>query len=62
MTCVLETGCLALGELQERITCAEPCFRSAEIQAGIDPALQRGLAWNACTLPTGPCGNVCVIE
>jgi hypothetical protein len=62
MTCVLETGCLAAGELQNRITCAEPCFRSTGIQAGVDPSLERALPWNACTLPTGPCGSACVIE
>jgi hypothetical protein len=62
MTCVLETGCLVSGELQVRISCAEPCFRSTGIQAGTDESLQRGLGLNACTLPAGPCGSACVIE
>ena len=62
LTCILETGCLAPGELQERISCAEPCFVSVEIRDGTDPALQKGLGLNACTLPNGPCGSACVIE
>lgn len=62
MTCVLEAGCLAPAELQVRISCGEPCFRSTVIQAGTDPSLQRGLGLNACTLPNGPCGSACVIE
>ncbi|HMJ13385.1 MAG TPA: hypothetical protein VK524_18330 [Polyangiaceae bacterium] len=62
MRCVLETGCLAVPELQQRIECADPCFLSSGIQAGTDPALTKGLALNACTLPAGPCGSACVIE
>lgn len=62
MTCVLDIGCLASGELQVRISCAEPCFRKTGIQAGTDESLQRGLGINACTLPAGPCGSACVIE
>ncbi len=62
MTCILEFGCLAPGELQQRISCAEPCFVQVSIRDGTDVALQKGLGLNACTLPNGPCGSACVIE
>ena len=62
MTCILDSGCLAPGELQNRISCAEPCFVQVGIKDGTDVSLQRGLGLNACTLPNGPCGSACIIE
>ena len=62
MTCNLETGCLAPGELQRRISCAAPSYEESGNRDGTDPSLQKGLGLNACTLPSGPCGSACVIE
>lgn len=57
IACGLETGCLVLPTLQERVQCATPCFKKVGIVDTADPGLTAGLNVNACSL--GACASAC---
>ena len=58
IACGLETGCLVLPTVQERLLCADPCFKKVGILDTADPGLTAGLNVNVCTL-VGPCASAC---
>jgi hypothetical protein len=58
--CLFDLGCFSFPQLQDRITCGQPCFQRVGVVTSSDPALQLTLPVNGCTSPGNSCGSACI--